>query len=76
MECAQAAVRFDPRFRGMYERVLRRRGTGCAVVAVAHEMARIIYFMLARDEPYCGGDVGRIERKLKSMCKVAFDGLW
>jgi len=28
VECAQAAVRFDPRFRGMHERVSRRRGAG------------------------------------------------
>jgi transposase len=46
VECAQAAVRYDPRLGGMYERVSRRRGKGCAVVAVAHEMARIMYFML------------------------------
>jgi transposase len=75
VECAQAAVRFDPRFRGLYERVSRRRGAGCAVVAVAHEMARVMYFMLSRNEPYRGADVGRTERKLKSMGKKAFDGL-
>jgi len=46
VECVQAAVRYDPRLGGMYERVSRRRGKGCAVVAVAHEMARIMYFML------------------------------
>jgi transposase len=75
VECAQAAVRFDPRFGGMYERVSRRRGKGCAVVAVAHEMARIMYFMLVRGEPYRGENRGLTERKLKSMGKKAFDGL-
>ena len=75
VECAQAAVRYDPRFRGLYERVSRRRGAGCAVVAVAHEMARIMYFMLSRNEPYCDADMGLVERKLKSMSKKAYYGL-
>ena len=75
VECAQAAVRFDPRFRGLHERVSRRRGAGCATVAVAHEMARIMFFMLSRNEPYRGADGGMVERKLKSMSKKAFDGL-
>ena len=75
VECAQAAVRYDPRFRGLYERVSRRRGSGCAVVAVAHEMARIMYFMLSRNEPYRGENRGLTERKLKSMGKKAFNGL-
>jgi transposase len=75
VECAQAAVRFDPRFRGLHERVSRRRGAGCATVAVAHEMARIMYFMLSRDEPYRDANGGLVERKLKSMSRKAMDGL-
>jgi transposase len=75
VECAQAAVRFDPRFRGLHERVSRRRGAGCATVAVAHEMARIMYFMLCRNEPYRGADGGLVERKLKNMSRKAMDGL-
>jgi hypothetical protein len=75
VKCAQAAVRFDPRFRGLHERVSRRRGAGCATVAVAHEMARIMYYMLSRDEPYRGADGGLVERKLKNMSKRAYDGL-
>ncbi len=58
VECAQMAVRHDARLGGMYERVSRRRGSGCAVVAVAHEMARIMYFMLVRGEPYRGENRG------------------
>ena len=75
VECAQAAVRYDPRFRGLYERLSRRRGAGCAVVAVAHEMARVLFFMLSRDEPYRDADGGLVERKLKNMSKRALDGL-
>jgi hypothetical protein len=59
----------------MFERLSRRRGSGCAVVAVAHEMARIMYFMLVREEPYWGENRGLTERKLKSMSKKALDGL-
>jgi transposase len=75
VECAQAAVRCDARFRGMHERVSRRRGAGCATVAVAHEMARIMYFMLSRNEPYRGADAGLVERKLKRMSRRASVGL-
>jgi transposase len=52
VECAHTAVRHDPRLRGLYERHSRQRGEGSAMVAVAHKMARIVYFMLRRDEPY------------------------
>ena len=55
--------------------VSRRRGNGCAIVAVAHEMARIMYFMLVRGEPYRESNVGLTERKLKCLGKRAFDGL-
>ncbi|MCX6655283.1 MAG: IS110 family transposase [Candidatus Bathyarchaeota archaeon] len=75
VECAQTAVRYDARFRGMHERVSRRRGSGCATVAVAHEMARIMYFMLSRNETYRGADVGLVERKLKDMDGRAMIGL-
>ena len=75
VESAQAAVRYDPRLGGMFERLSRRRGAGCAVVAVAHEMARIMYFMLVREEPYRGENRGLMERKLKNMGKRALDGL-
>jgi len=75
VEAAQTAVRHDPRLGGMYERLSRRRGSGCAVVAVAHEMARIMYFMLVRDEPYRESNAALTERKLKSLGKRAFEGL-
>ncbi len=75
MESAQVAFRYDSRFRSLYERVSRRRGAGCATVAVAHEMARIMYFMLVRGEPYRDMNRGLTERKLKSMSKKAYDSL-
>jgi hypothetical protein len=42
---------------------------------MAHEMARIMYFMLVREEPYRDMNRGLTERKLKSMSKKAYDGL-
>ena len=45
------------------------------VKRLAHEMARIMYFMLSRDEPYRGENRGLTERKLKNMSKKAFNGL-
>jgi transposase len=75
VESAQTAVRHDDRLGSMYERLSRRRGAGCAVVAVAHEMARIMYFMLSRNEPYREADAGLVERKLKNMNRKAMIGL-
>jgi transposase len=75
VEAAHTAVKHDRRLGGMYERLSRRRGSGCAMVAVAHEMARIMYFMLVRGEPYRESNGALTERKLKSLGKRAFDGL-
>ena len=75
VECAQTAIRYDARFGDMHERVSKRRGAGCATVAVAHEMARIMYFMLSRGEAYRGVDVGLVGRKLKDMDRKAMSGL-
>ena len=44
-------------------------------MAVANEMARIMYFMLSRGESYRGEDRGLTERKLKGMGNKAFNGL-
>ena len=45
------------------------------VVAVAHEMARIIYYMLRRNEPYRGQNRELTERKLKSIERKALHNL-
>jgi len=58
-----------------YERYSKRRGGKKAVVAVAHEMIRICYFMLKRNEAYRGENRGMTERKLKSMERRALNGL-
>jgi transposase len=75
VQCAHAAVRFDPRLKSFYDKYSKRKGEEKAVVAVAHEMARIIYYMLKRNEPYRGENRRLTERKLKNMEKRALDGL-
>jgi len=42
-------------------------GKGKAVVAVAHEMIRIVYFMLRDNAPYRGQNVELTLRKLKNI---------
>ena len=59
----------------LYERYSRRKCKEKAVVAVAHEMARIVYFMLKRDELYRSANNGLTERKLKGMERKALNGL-
>jgi len=75
VQCAHAAVRFDPRLKSLYEEYSKRKGGKKAVVAVAHEMTRIIYYMLKRNEPYRGENRRLTERKLKNMERKALDGL-
>ena len=75
VQCAHTAKRYDPRLRSFYERHVKRKGEEKAVVAVAHEMARIIYFMLKRNEPYRGMREGLTERKIKDMESRALRGL-
>ena len=45
------------------------------MVAVAHEMIRIVYFMLMDNKPYRGMNVEMTTRKLKSMKYRASIGL-
>jgi transposase len=75
VQCAHAASRFDPRLRSLYQRYSKRKGGKKAVVAVAHEMIRIIYYMLKRSEAYRGENRRVTQRKLKSMERKALNGL-
>jgi transposase len=75
VQCAHSACRHDPRFRSFYERYSKRRGGKKAVVAVAHEMIRIVFYMLKRGEAYRGENREVTERKFKSMERMALNGL-
>ena len=75
VQCAHTARMHDPRMRRLYEWVERRRGGSCAVAAMAHEMARVMYHMLRRGEPYRGVRVELWEKKLKRLERNALVGL-
>ncbi|MGC8936725.1 MAG: hypothetical protein ACP5KV_05105 [Candidatus Methanomethylicaceae archaeon] len=75
VEAAQAAIRSDERFRTFYERYASRKGHQKAVVAVAHEMLRIVYYMLKRNEPYRGERRCLSMRKFKRLERKALFGL-
>lgn len=65
----------DKRFRELYERYSRRKGGQKAVVAVAHEMFCIVYFMLKRNEAYRGEKCALSGRKFRRLEHVALVGL-
>jgi len=75
VEAAQAARLNDERFRELYERHAERKGHQKAIVAVAHEMLRIVYYMLKRNEPYRGGNRCLSMRKFKRLERKALSGL-
>jgi transposase len=75
VQAAQTAVRHDERFREFYERYSGRKDPQKAVVAVAHEMLRIVYFMLKRSESYRGEKRGLSWRKLKRLEQKSIAGL-
>ena len=75
VQCAHNARQHDPRFKRFYDRYSKRSSKGKALVAVAHEMIRIVYFMLRDNEPYRGMNVEMTTRKLKSMKYRASVGL-
>ena len=75
VQSAHNARRYDARFSRAYKQVSRRGGKGKAIVAVAHEMIRIVYFMLRDNAPYRGQNVELTTRKLKNMEGRASIGL-
>jgi transposase len=54
VEAAQHASRHDPRLRGFYLRILKRRGYQRAIVAVARKMLVSMYHLLSKNEVYHG----------------------
>lgn len=74
VQAAQAARLHDERFKEFYERYSGRKGHQKAIVAVAHEMLRIVYFMLKRREAYRGGRRDLSRRKFKRLERVALGG--
>jgi transposase len=75
IQAAQTARLHDERFKGFYERYSVRKNDKKAVVAVAHEMLRIVYFMLKRNESYRGEKRDLSWRKLNSLERKSIVGL-
>jgi len=75
VQAAQMARLHDERFKEFYEKYSKRKGNQKAVVAVAHEMLRIVYFMLKRNEPYRGEKRDLSLRKLNSLERKGIVGL-
>ena len=74
VQCAKNGCRFA-RFHKFYKRYSRRKGKGKVLVAVAHEMLRISYFKLKRNEAYRSENRRLTERKFKSLERRALNGL-
>jgi transposase len=67
VESARVAANHDPRLRGFYERVKRRRGDQKAIVALANKMLKIVWFMLVRRGEYESVNRRSYGRKLNKV---------
>jgi transposase len=52
VEAARSAVRYDPHWRKVHERIARRRGTNIATVAVARKLMVVIWHLLSEKTTY------------------------
>jgi transposase len=74
VQAALNAIRSDARLRVFYERYRSRKGHQKAIIAVAHEMLRIVWFMLKRKEPYRDENKRLSLRKHNRMSRLAMVG--
>ena len=51
-EIAWAAVRTTSQFKSRYQRLVMRRGTKKAIIAVAHKVLKTVFVVLSRPVPY------------------------
>jgi transposase len=56
-ECANAARRTKSSLASKYKSLVIRKSHKKTIVALAHKMIRIIYYMLARRKPYCDSGI-------------------
>lgn len=52
VQVSWVAIRYSPSLRHLYDKLKEKRGTGTAIVAVAHRIARITYGMLKTGTPF------------------------
>ena len=67
VQCAQVAMRHDPRMKAFYERLASKKGAAKATVAVAKEMLVVLWYMLTRRQLYNGLNKERYELKLAEL---------
>lgn len=67
VQCAWSAVKYSKYFRKKYDRLKKKIGKKKAIVAIAHNIAIDMYFMLVRNEEY---RVPKTERKRGKPVKV------
>ncbi len=75
VEAAQNASRYDPKLRGLYQRVATRRGHQKAITAVARKMLVSIYYVLKRHEEYQGQRDDLLEKKIKRLQRTVDSSL-
>lgn len=69
--CAQAAVKVPGPLRRMYQKLKSRKGSGKAIVAVAHKMLRTMYGMMVQGRDYDHALEGNVRRKAMEMRRKA-----
>lgn len=52
VEAARAAIRWDPHWRQVHDRIARRRGSHIAVVAVARKLLVLVWHLLTKNDIY------------------------
>jgi len=71
VQCAHVAVRWDPHWAEVYERISSRAGKKKAIVAVARKMLVTIYHMIRRQTCYHYLKLPTVVRKFKRMARIA-----
>jgi hypothetical protein len=52
VQAARSAVKTDTYNRALYRKLVKNRGDGRAIMAVAHSILKAIHYMLSRQQPY------------------------
>ena len=64
-EVAWGAVRFDPHWKQVFERLQRRLGTSIAIIAIARKLLVVVYHLRIKHEPYARLQPQAFVRKLQ-----------
>jgi hypothetical protein len=65
------AARYDPKMKTFYERILKKKGSQKARVAVARKMLVSIYYVLPKNELYHGQREELQITKIKNMKRIS-----